>query len=132
MSKLGKIVAFSFIAGFVAAAGAATAVYAMRGINSHAVDFLDGVQHWSEYQEAQHAVLSVLTDPDSAKIRGMFIYAAYDGHYVCGQVNARNRMGGYVGYRWFYVHSGVATIRDPDDPHRTALSIWCGNNAPTD
>lgn len=40
-----------------------------------------------------------LKDPFSAHFRD--VRQTSDGKYVCGQVNARNAMGGYVGYRQF-------------------------------
>lgn len=52
-------------------------------------------------RSALERVQEVLSDPDSAKFREVSI----KGGRVCGQVNSKNKMGGYVGYRWFIVIS---------------------------
>lgn len=51
-------------------------------------------------QAARTLVVERLSDPQSAQFRNEVIYG---GTIVCGEVNARNRMGGYVGFRWFNV-----------------------------
>lgn len=42
-----------------------------------------------------------LKDPLSAQFRA--VQSLPEKNRVCGQVNARNAMGGYVGYQWFTV-----------------------------
>jgi hypothetical protein len=44
-------------------------------------------------------ILEAMKDPDSAKFRR--ITTSPDGSLVCGEVNAKNAMGGYVGFRKF-------------------------------
>lgn len=50
---------------------------------------------------AKNAVRSVLNDPDSAQFEGLFRNKKTGS--VCGYVNAKNRMGGYVGRELFIV-----------------------------
>jgi len=51
---------------------------------------------------AENAVKDQLVDPDSARFEK--IYTGRPGeNFVCGWVNARNRMGGYNGFAGFYV-----------------------------
>ena len=67
---------------------------------------------------AEATIGEALTDPDSAKFkwnpkpytslteyRSWRFAPAISGNLVmiCGRVNAKNQMGGYVGYRWFDV-----------------------------
>jgi hypothetical protein len=54
-----------------------------------------------------------LTDPGSAQFRNVVQMPGY----VCGEVNAKNRMGGFNGYRRFYVEDSKngAAIIDPQD-----------------
>ncbi len=72
-----------------------------------------------------------LVDPDSRKVKftaGPEKYfwrfsSPHYGYVVCGNVNSRNRMGGYSGASSFYaiIHDGVvvsAGIRELDD------SVW--------
>lgn len=48
--------------------------------------------------QAQEAVRAKLNDPASAQFRNV---TQTVGGPFCGEVNAKNRMGGYVGFRWF-------------------------------
>jgi hypothetical protein len=49
-------------------------------------------------QQAKDAVTRKLKDPESARFRDLKAYP----RGVCGQVNAKNSQGGYVGFRDFY------------------------------
>ncbi len=56
-----------------------------------------------------------LFDPDSAKFQNV---AFKTGIGVCGEVNAKNQMGGYVGYKAFLVEEyGLVLLEGPDLPH---------------
>lgn len=48
-------------------------------------------------EEAMAAVSKDLKDPSSAQFRNVRI----KGGHVCGEVNAKNAMGGYVGFQRF-------------------------------
>lgn len=48
-------------------------------------------------QEAQNLLKELTTDPDTVKFRNM--------NGSCGEMNAKNKFGGYDGYRRFYVLS---------------------------
>lgn len=50
--------------------------------------------------EAKRLVTDGLKDPSSAMFREI---RELSGDQVCGQVNAKNSFGGYVGYRWFWI-----------------------------
>jgi hypothetical protein len=51
---------------------------------------------------ALQAVKSQLVDPDSAKFRSVRVYQQASGtKAVCGEVNAKNRAGGFNGYERF-------------------------------
>lgn len=47
------------------------------------------------------------------------------GWFMCGEVNGKNRMGGYVGYEPFFVHFSP-TIPDKVDNGRIADSATAG------
>ncbi|MCW2363864.1 MULTISPECIES: hypothetical protein [Sphingobium] len=55
-------------------------------------------------EQAQEAVRALLTDPASAQFRNVVIHNDREGrpHSVCGEVNGKNRMGGYAGFEDFY------------------------------
>lgn len=53
---------------------------------------------WYRHRALFEAVRERLYDPESAQFRGVrVVYAGY-----CGEVNAKNKMGGYVGFREFF------------------------------
>lgn len=79
-----------------------------------------GVAGYRQYivSKLEEVVLAKLNDPDSAKIRNIRLFSDWtvDGSAMCGEVNAKNRMGGYVGYRRFNVlGSFYARIEDDLD-----------------
>lgn len=53
--------------------------------------------------EMRKPILAMMGDPDSAKFRSERYFGDWTGRngILCGEVNAKNRMGGYVGYQWF-------------------------------
>jgi hypothetical protein len=59
--------------------------------------------------EAKEHVRRMLIDPESAQFRDV----RQNGPYTCGEVNSKNRMGGYTGFRKFFGGSNSARI-DPD------------------
>lgn len=69
---------------------------------------------------AQDVIRDSLKDPESARFRGVFI--SPKGRAVCGDVNAKNSMGGYVGFRRFIVARDRRGIED--DETYFAESNW--------
>jgi hypothetical protein len=63
--------------------------------------------------DAKAVVRNALTDPDSANFRD--VYLTPKGVIVCGQVNAKNRYGGYVGFRRFISVGSSVYFDDPDN-----------------
>lgn len=74
---------------------------------------LSGCSKYDEYRYRKEATAWMkdrMNDPESAEFWGMRVLWRQDKEIIlCGEVNAKNRMGGYVGYRPFYV---LATITD--------------------
>lgn len=58
----------------------------------------------------KRAVLELLVDPDSAQWRDVAAHQVGAFALVCGEVNFKNQMGGYVGYTNFVAHDGAARI----------------------
>ncbi|MDE2563360.1 MAG: SHOCT domain-containing protein [Sphingomonadales bacterium] len=95
-------------------------------------------------QQSEAALKSTLFDPSSAKIRwlGGFKWGYYKpllsakvwGWVACGGINAKNRMGGYVGEQAFAVvyDHGVKTvdIDQPDSFHLIAAGCTPANFPP--
>lgn len=54
--------------------------------------------YYRPQQKVMEGVSASLVDPESARFRNISI----KGDYACGEVNGRNRLGGYVGYKQFY------------------------------
>ncbi|WP_430391091.1 hypothetical protein [Dyella sp. 20L07] len=103
--------------GLAACAVVACGVTAAAAITSHAASWTHGVTYWSSYYRGQQTVRDTLLDPDSANFRGLYWHKTVHGNAMCGMVNARNGMGGYIGFRPFFKLGPVVEIADPDDTH---------------
>lgn len=57
-------------------------------------------------------VTRMLFDPESARFQDL--KARTDTKVVCGYVNAKNKFGGYVGFRRFYFKEGGQVAIDDD------------------
>jgi hypothetical protein len=82
--------------------------------------------------EAEEAVKRLLNDPDSAQFSKV---TTSSGGNVCGLVNARNRMGGYVGATPFYYRRDMqmaAIVSAPDDSDFRSLWLAVKLNSGTD
>lgn len=55
----------------------------------------------SDIDKAKQSVTAILIDPSSAQFDGIRVIDHEFGRFVCGLVNARNRMGGYTGRKPF-------------------------------
>lgn len=58
------------------------------------------------FQEVKAAVAAKMVDPESARFQALS--EKVTGIVYCGAVNAKNRMGGYVGFRKFYATKSVS------------------------
>lgn len=74
---------------------------------------------------AKSAVARDLLDPESATFRDVTLFAKPNGSTrVCGQVNAKNRFGGYVGYVGFVHDPGARkTVFELQQPPASADSL---------
>lgn len=61
--------------------------------------------------EAKQRLREQMTDPESTNFRG--VYLGTNG-VVCGQVNSKNRMGGYAGFQRFFVTANQIRIETHD------------------
>lgn len=75
-------------------AGAFAAVAGWLAVKQYAPHLLEGAKAVA-LSEVQNTVRAGLKDPESARFSDVRISA--DGKYACGEVNAKNAMGGYVG-----------------------------------
>nr|WP_315467126.1 hypothetical protein [uncultured Undibacterium sp.] len=67
-----------------------------------AIATASGLHYYPQFK-AKNAVREILNDPESARFEGLFSNRKTGA--VCGYVNAKNRMGGYVGRQLFIVSS---------------------------
>jgi hypothetical protein len=70
------------------------------------------------------AVADQLKDPDSAKFRKVAIVRGS----VCGEINAKNSMGGYVGYKRFMVVDDASAIDDDTYKFEELWDQVCSKN----
>lgn len=66
---------------------------------------------------AQEKAAYDLRDPGSAQFRNLYALTRGMGDdSVCGEINAKNAYGAYVGFSMFYVnHKGDVILTDPND-----------------
>jgi hypothetical protein len=81
----------------------------------------------------QSAVADTLRDPESARFRGVRVVREADGSdALCGELNAKNAYGGYVGYEPFYSplvevgNKAVAVLWSPSRVGLEAVLEKCG------
>jgi hypothetical protein len=72
---------------------------------------------------ARSALAERMKDPASLQTRRISVHRGSDGMVVCGEVNARNSYGGYVGFQRFVYGAGVALLED--DQEYGQLAIGC-------
>lgn len=77
--------------------------------------------------ELRKPVLAKLSDPDSAKFRGETLHGDWtvNGSFICGEVNAKNRMGGYVGYVPFWAAFGEHADVGSDELMADVVKAQC-------
>ncbi len=101
------------IAVLVVIAGLVMAFWPSVPVFSHTEAKRSGASSDFAYIALGHqAVLRQLKDPDSASFRN----ERRGKMAVCGEVNAKNSFGGYVGYRRFVATAGFAVFEQDMDP----------------
>jgi hypothetical protein len=73
--------------------------------------------------KAKRLLLSELKDPDSAKFRNIRMQEADGAKFVCGEMNAKNSYGGYVGFTPFLTNGDTVSIlaTDRNTPYQINL-----------
>lgn len=91
-----------------------------------------GVFGWRAYlfHELRKPVLERLTDPDSALFRNerlLFGWSEWTvmGNILCGEVNAKNKMGGYGGYVKFASNAGMNVDYGDNDLELGLINAKC-------
>jgi len=74
-----------------------------------------------ETSNAKRALERHLKDPDSVQYRDV---QAFKGGVVCGEYNAKNSLGGYVGYSRFIYNAPRSGDLDADAAP-VKVSAWC-------
>lgn len=89
-----------------------------------AVIFITGCSQKSSMEEK---VAAEMIDPSSVQFRNTYITKSdlelLGPAILCGELNAKNSFGGYVGFKKFYYTSGVVNIA-PDPPSEPYLSAF--------
>jgi len=94
-----------------ATAAAVVAVAVAGGAAKYAWD-------WWKVREMQQVIADHLRDPESARYRDIFRV----GNAICGVVNAKNGMGGYVGYRRFVLAESGQFYSEPETEENSGSS----------
>jgi len=87
--------------------------------------------HESAVEVALDLLTNPLKDPDSARYRRTFLSEWTAGRFaLCGEVNAKNSYGGYVGYRRFYAGDDVSAVEIESDTQNYFIgryNTFCSN-----
>ena len=76
-----------------------------------------GKGHAALLAKVKHAVSKDFLDPNGATFRNVAFYrtsTGKTGNLVCGEVNAKNAYGAYVGYRGFVYADGMVEIEQQE------------------
>jgi murein DD-endopeptidase MepM/ murein hydrolase activator NlpD len=68
-------------------------------------------------EAAKQTVANALKDPNSAQFRNVRLTRYLDGNVVCGEVNAKNSYGGYVGFSPFVASTTSSRLYDSDNKY---------------
>ena len=91
-----------------------------------------GGPHAQLIAQAKAAVTKDLKDPDSALFRNLAVYTTSTGALaVCGEFNAKNSYGGYVGYKQF-ASSASVVFTEADSVWSVLKPALCSSAAEPD
>ena len=86
-------------------------------------------------EKGKKTIADILKDPESAQFRKVRLVQYLDGAVVCGEINAKNSYGGYVGFSDFVGGTNSATMRNSDGEYpditavaNTGIDIACSGN----
>lgn len=92
---------------------------------------LAGCDNHADRDRFRGVVSATLKDPSSAQFRDDRVVRLPDGSArYCGEVNARNAFGGYVGFRPFIADDNGVAFLPPDDStsaHQAFRVLWANN-----
>jgi hypothetical protein len=71
------------------------------------------IPKYQKIRDAKEKVANQLKDPSSAQFKNL----KFDGSVVCGEVNGKNSMGGYVGYAQFHVFGNSVLVDTNEDEY---------------
>jgi hypothetical protein len=90
-----------------------------------------------EFATAKAMLQRKMIDPESARFTSMFkVQTSGEGEVLCGLVNSKNSMGGYVGYKGFIFEENLnrvtimATGDSNPDYSMQAAAAYCVHCAP--
>lgn len=101
--------------------------YFIRGCNDEsAKSGTDNTQYYELKRLSERSVKGVLVDPGSAEFRGFFPGEAGGYSIACGEVNAKNSLGGYTGFsRYVSAGGDTATIEGVSDEFQEVWMEFC-------
>ena len=88
-----------------------------------------GYREFALIRPMKAMILVRLKDPGSAEFRNVRYLGDWtvQGGVLCGEVNAKNAMGGYVGYHHFEVFEGYVDLYTDgrEELLRSGTATWC-------
>lgn len=95
-----------------------------------AVLILAGCSIESKYSEPLGKLRNMVRDPDTVQLRGLRESVYQGDTYLCGEVNAKNAYGAYVGYERFVSDKygyDIHLDRPDDKLFRPKWNTFCGD-----
>lgn len=80
----------------------------------------------SKIDQAHSAIKRMLNDPDSAQFRDDVVL---ENGRVCGEVNSKNKMGGYVGFLPYMFKEKQAPLIGQEDWQRETIREYCAKKS---
>lgn len=85
------------------------------------------VQGKAELKEAQQVMREMMKDPATVQFRRARIVKKDGLRFVCGEINAKNSYGGYVGFQRFISTPQGVVIMDGDKLYQASLTLAIGS-----
>ena len=84
-----------------------------------------GISKNAVLKKAVDSLKNKMKDPDSVKIRELKIVKYQGGEIICGEFNAKNSYGAYVGYKRFIAGGEVAQVEENQPEMIYAIRVVC-------
>ncbi len=97
----------------------------LKSLSSIALSLYGNLSDAEVIAKMRDQVTQDFLDPESARFRNERAVRRADGIYVCGEVNGKNSLGAYVGYKHYWATVGQAIIEGNRSSDTQAILDLC-------